>query len=202
MPYLKNKIRLLPSPYDDYDDQSDLEVDSEPKPTALPSPSVDSTSTVSSQIQEYPIATRKRRQKPTNPDGHSKNIVKNYGKALCSFASSAIALPYLELIIKREAYDFVIITSFMDYIKERRSGIHSIESLRKLLVPSESDDKVMRAYKKIFQEVSIIFLKYFCVNWIFGGRLLQKNAHLKFRFKMLRRIQNPEHFTYLQTIIK
>jgi len=207
MPFLKNKIKLKADPEDEYDME---ELDNCDPEAATPSSFNESSSlksfepdfTFSPNRQESILPTRGRRNKPTNPDGHSKNIVKNYGKALCGFASSEIAIPYLELIIARESFNYVKISDFMDHIKSKKNGINSIESLRRLLVKNEHDDMVMAAYKRLFQEVSIVFLKYFCVNWIFGGRLLQKNAHLKFRFKMLRRIQNPQHFTYLQTVIK
>jgi len=153
-------------------------------------------------IQEYLLPMRKPRSKPSCPEGNSKNIVKNYGKALCSFASSVTAVPYIENIISNRSFLYIKRDSFMDYIKDKKEGIHSIESLRRLLVENTDDNKEIRAYKKLFQEISIIFLKYFSVNWIFGGKLMHKNAHLKFRFKMLRRVQNPEHFTYLKTLVK
>ena len=78
----------------------------------------------------------------------------------------------------------------------------SIESIRVLLIKDKKDDLTMSAYKLIFQEISIMFLKYFCVNWIYGGKIIQKKAHLKFRFKILQRIQDPEHFTYLKTTFR
>jgi len=154
-------------------------------------------------VQEFVLPMRKPRQKPSCPEGNSKNIVKNYGKALCAFASSAIAVPYLENIIAKNNFACNVKPGgFMSFIKSKKETINSIESLRKLLVVYEGDTNQITAYKKVFQEISVVFLKYFAVNWIFGGKLMHKNAHLQFRFKMLRRIQDPEHFTYLKTSAK
>jgi len=80
--------------------------------------------------------------------------------------------------------------------------VNSIEGLRGLLIRDARDDSEMNAYKIIFQEVCIVFLMFFSVNWIYDGKMVQKRAHLKFRFKMLRRIQDPEYFTYLKTTFK
>jgi len=154
------------------------------------------------QHQEFPLPMRKPRQKRSHPEGDSKNIIKNYGKALCSFASSSMAIPYLETTISKRGYKNVNIKEFMAYIKVKKESINSIESIRRLLIVSQEDDTINAAYKSIFQDISIIFLKYFAVNWIYNGKLMHKSAHLKFRFKMLRRIQNPEHFTYLKTSVK
>lgn len=166
-----------------------------------------SAKTESTEPDDYVNVTQKfslpiRQQKLGCPDGNSKNIIKNYGKALCSFASSSTAIPYLESIQVKNGFSFVSLEGFTSFIKSKRDGMNNIESFRRLLIVSENDDREMFAYKKFFQEISVIFLKYFAVNWIFGGRLIQKDAHLKFRFKMLRRIQDPKHFTYLKTCVK
>jgi len=52
--------------------------------------------------------------------------------------------------------------------------------------------------KKVFQEICIIFLKFFCVNWLYNSKISEKIAHLKYRFKLLRRVRNPQYFTYLK----
>ena len=196
MRFLKRKIQLKQNSCNTHDDPDfDLTVKAE-------SCSTEPDSELNSpHFQEFLLPMRKPRTKPSCPQGNSKNIVKNYGKALCSFASSSIAAPYLKDIIQKHGYFFVNTSAFMDYIKGKKEGVHSIESLRNLLVGNDDDSQEVKAYKKLFQEISIIFLKYFSVNWIFGGKLMHKKAHLKFRFKMLRRVKNPEHFTYLKTLV-
>ena len=185
MRFLKMKVQLYKDLIDELSDVSD-EDQTEASSSKL---SVDLSSP--SEAQEKP------RIKTVTKE-NSKNIVKNYGKALCAFASSPIAIYYLETIIKKYSYTFVKLAAFMEYIRGKKEGINSINSLRRLLVVGKNENKEMAAYKHIFQEVSIIFLKYFAVNWIFNGKLVQKKIHLDFRFKMLRRVQNPKLFTYLK----
>jgi len=149
------------------------------------------TDCASETTSKRPSRTVKRDQsKPS-----SKNIVKNFGKAMCSFASSELSMPYYQKI---NASLKVNIEDFQDYIHKKRDLIDSIDSLRTLLLIGQSDDDVMIGYKKIFQEISIVFIKYFSVNWIFQGKMSHKQAHLKARYKMLRRVQNPLHFTYFK----
>jgi len=137
--------------------------------------------------------------KKENKVTSSKTIVKNFGKAMCAFAASELALPYLKQIVEQGAN---VIKSFQMYIKKKKNGVDSIESLRSLLLVTRNDGKEVALYKKIFQEISVVFIKYFSVNWIFQGKMAHKQAHLKARFKMLRRVQNPEHFTYFKGFVK
>jgi len=192
MPHLKKKINsarkslvtnLLkgkPSPGKDKDLQDRID-----------NSKIDSSDSRSEQPAKRPARAVKRDQsKPS-----SKNIVKNFGKAMCSFASSDLSLPYYEKI---NANLKVNIEDFQDYIHKKRDLIDSIDSLRTLLLIGQNDDEVMMGYKKIFQEISITFIKYFSVNWIFQGKMSHKQAHLKARYKMLRRVQNPLYFTYFK----
>jgi len=203
MRFLKKKVNLIPDCMDEkYEPDFGANVTIELSPSTDYNESSSIEGSDSPRFQTRVLAVRAPRQRPPCPEGNSKNLVKNYGKALCNFASSDIAVPYIKNIIEKNSYREVKMPVFARYIDGKRTQITNIESLRKLLIVEESDDNVMKAYKKIFQEVSIIFLKYFCVNWIFHSKVIQKNAHMKFRFKMLRRVQDPEHFTYLKTLFK
>ena len=133
--------------------------------------------------------------KYTEESKSTKTVVKNYGKAIASFVISPIAVPYLSPLIDREG---VSIEEFTRYIAEAKEKIEGIDTLRALLLVESHDIRKVAAFKRIFQNMSEIFIKYFSVNWIFSGRMQNKQAHLKFRFKMLRRIQNPQLFTYLK----
>lgn len=130
---------------------------------------------------------------------NSKHIIKNYGKGMCTFACSRMAKPYLQDILKDRN---IRIQDFQNHIKRKRKTIDSMKSIRDLLLVKKDDDTRLRAYKEIFQRISIIFIKYFSVNWIFQGKMSYKQAHVNARFKMLRRIKNPEHFTYFRDFTK
>ena len=125
-----------------------------------------------------------------------KNIAINYGKAIASFAASPLAVPYLKTILCND--DEVTIYQFQQFANREKAKIGGICSLRSMLVVSEEDDKKIAACKRLFQWIGEIFIKYFSVNWIMTGRLAHKMTYLKFRYKMLRRIQNPESFTYIK----
>jgi len=128
-----------------------------------------------------------------------KNVVKNYGKAMCSFAYSDIAEPYLAPMLQKEQ---ITRAGFVEWIQNNKERVDGIERLRWLLLVSPQDEELIGSYKRVFQKISEIFLKYFCVNWIYGGKLTHRETHLSLMFKMQRRIKNPELFTYLHSIRK
>jgi len=146
-----------------------------------------------------PVASRGRKRKengqPIDEIKSTKTVVKNYGKAIASFALSPIAIPYLNPMLKQEG---IKLNEFIHYISAVKESIEGIDTFRALLLIKDSDEKKTASSKRIFQSVGEIFIKYFSVNWIYSGRMMNKKAHLKFRFKMLRRIKNPELFTYLK----
>jgi hypothetical protein len=138
---------------------------------------------------------RKRRRAKAKPIAGVKNVVKNYGKAMCSFACSDIATLYLIPILKEEKINR---QEFIAWVQNHKERVDSIESLRATLLPDEDENEEVAGYKRAFQKISIVFLKYFCINWIYSGKLTHTQTHLMFWHKMQRRVQNPELFTYLQ----
>jgi hypothetical protein len=130
------------------------------------------------------------------PSKAIKNVVKNFGRAICTFAASSAAKPYiLDLLAKEEEIE---LRDFVEYVQKIKRRIDGLFHFRSLLLPAKNEGPKTTAYKRVFKEISTIFIKYFSVNWIFHSKVQYKQAHLKFRYKMLRRIQNPELFTYLQ----
>jgi len=130
----------------------------------------------------------------------TKNIVTNFGKQMAAFAASDLALPYLGDIVKKlvSQGDNIKLSSFQEFIGKTKGSISSIDSLRGLVLEGENDSEMTILCKKVFRMISEVFIKYFSVNWIIHGRITYKMPHLKFRYKMLRRIQNPSCFTYLK----
>lgn len=194
MPFLKKKIfmarrnMLASNMSDDEDMESHTKHQESLKPRKT-----EAVKHVAQKKEKTPYQVAFEKRELSKPS--SKNIVKNYGKAMCSFASSPIALPYLERL---NTDGRVNLREFQDHIHKKRDLIDSIDSLRRLLLIMQNDDSTLIGFKKIFQEISIIFIKYFSVNWIFQGKMSHKQAHLRSRFKMLRRIQNPQYFTYFK----
>jgi hypothetical protein len=125
----------------------------------------------------------------------TKNIMKNYGRAICAFGQSSLALPYLEDL--QSQYKFTI-KEFSDLMQQFKDEIGSIQAFRERLVSAPQEDEKLKTLKIIFQKIGEIFMKYFSVNWVFTSRIGHKMEHIKYRFKILRRIQKPESFVYLK----
>ena len=203
MRFLKNKVRLSQQKNLEAERNS-IETSSQARDisTGLPVQEVSPQKQECSNTCEYLLPIRKPRQKPSSSNANSKNIVKNYGKAFCMFASSEISIPYFNSILNKRNYHNIKTNEFMQFFKIQKEKVNNIESLRKLLIVETEDTQEMSEYKTVFQQLCVTFLKYFSVNWIYSGRLLHKDAHLKARFKMMRRVQNPEFFTYLNSSAK
>jgi len=199
MPHLKRKIRSNklsdPAIKQEEGDDSPINV----KQEILIKEEDDGFSSITRDSEFTNGGSKKPRKKPSKPTigsrQGSKNIVKNYGRAMSSFAYSEISLPYLEPLAQEEG---VTVSGFHEWIQNNKENIDGIERLRWLLIATQKDSNATKAYKTIFQKLCIIFLKFFSVNWIYGGKLTHKQVHLNYRFKMLRRVRTPEIFTYLK----
>ncbi len=186
MRFLKNKIRLA---------EEALQRRQEFLSSSSP------TSTAASSIALSPASSdKKRRQRKPNTSNSAsanptKNVIINFGKAIASFASSGLAVPYIQSFMGGKQADF---KGFIDFIAQRKSSIGGIESFRTLLIIQKGDSEEVKLFKQIFKMVSEVFMKYFSVNWIIHGKVTQKTVYLKYRHCMMRRIQNPEHFTNIK----
>jgi len=124
----------------------------------------------------------------------SINIMKNYCRGIINFALSRIAIKYLMPLLLEQKSD---LETFRKFIHSRKNKINCIKQLRKALLAIQEDNVEITAMKNIFKEITIIFLKFFAPNWIYNSKISDKYAHLSYRFKILRRVKNPQHFTYL-----
>lgn len=124
-----------------------------------------------------------------------KNVAKNYGRAICNFIASDVSDTYL---FSESLKLDVNIERFRSYINEKKNKLDGIDQFRDMLLPKEEDPKELKNFKLLFQKLGAIFIKYFSVNWICSGRLNYKIEYIKVRYKVLRRVQNPELFTYLR----
>lgn len=129
----------------------------------------------------------------------SKNITKNYCRAMINFSLSDLAVPYLLSILAK--YNLQI-QDFREFININKEAVNCIKGLRELLLITQNDSEQIRDLKKVFQEISVVFLKMFSVNWVFSSRITDKRTHLNYRFKILRRVLNPQYFTYLEDFTK
>ena len=141
-----------------------------------------------------PVAVPVRR--PKRESKINKNIIKNYARAMVNFAQSEVAAPYLAEELKAEPN--VNLQGFLLFMESQKDEITSIRRLRELLLINEVEDERIASFKRIFQAVSLVFIRDFSVNWIYNSKISDKLTHTKYRFKIFRRVQNPECFTYLE----
>ena len=127
------------------------------------------------------------------------NVMKNYARAMVRFALSELADPYLERMKGKYTMNAEI---FKNTLLSFKAKVNCIKHLRDILLVSEKDSEEMKTFKRIFQDLCIIFMKYFSVNWIYHGKMLEKEKYLHYRGKMLRRVQDPVHFTYLESFVE
>ena len=125
----------------------------------------------------------------------SNNIMKNYCRGIINFSLSRLAISYLLPLLKKHQVE---LESFRRFIQAKKSKINCIKQLRQMLLVTPNDNAVTASVKSIFKDLTIIFLKFFAPNWIYNTKIIDKFAHLKFRFKILRRVKEPLYFTYLQ----
>ena len=125
-------------------------------------------------------------------------IVRNYAQVLCSFGSSIMAKSFLKKLIEQKYNGLVEIEAFQLYIRRKKESTQSMASLRDLLTVKQDETELEISYKRLFSDISVVFLKFFAVNWIFSGKVKHKLDHLKCRHKMIRRVRNPEYFTFLK----
>lgn len=125
----------------------------------------------------------------------SKNIVKNYGKAMAAFILGEAATPYLEKSLSKYQLDKKLFREFVMNRKETISGISTLQALLNTDVFAKTTDDYK--FRAVFRELCEVFLKHFAVNWIFECKSNSKDALLLCRFKMLRRVQSPSKFTHL-----
>lgn len=146
-----------------------------------------------------PVKPTRRHPKPPKGSTSSKNIMKNYARALTNFAIMDLATPYLNDLLKGER---ISLKQFREFINQNKEKVNCIKNLRNLLLIDDGDDPELTSCKTVFQGISVVFIKYFSVNWVFSSRVSDKQTHLKYRFKILRRIRDPENFTYLEDFSK
>ena len=122
-----------------------------------------------------------------------KNIVKNFGKQCANYAIKRFSTKLLKCSLNSKE-----IPLFRKYIKINMKKITNIKNFRELLLVSGADSPEIAKFKKIFQKTCEEFINFYSTNWIFNSsKIKDVRGHIDARFKLLRRIQNPEYFTYL-----
>lgn len=122
-----------------------------------------------------------------------KNIVKNYGKNSAIFALSPEGRQMIGDRFTEEEFH-----QFKDFVLPRIPTLINIPNFREMLLPNINDGELIIKFKKIFQELSVHFINFYSFNWIFNSpRIKDIRGHIIMRNKMIRRVLDPLHFTYI-----
>ena len=100
--------------------------------------------------------SRVRTEQPSQDVKSTKNISKNFDKAICKFALSSIALPYLQPIVEREEIELKNFVHFINRVKEKIDGLFSFRSV--MLIGNE-DSHEIKAAKRVFKSIGEIFTR-------------------------------------------
>ena len=120
-----------------------------------------------------------------------KNITKNYAKKCIRFALTKSN----DILLEKKLTPMEILR-FKQFLRSKASKTTSIAKFRELLLILNDDNREICQFKQLFQRISEIFISYYALNWIFNSvKIKEKKGHVFARFKMLRRVQNPEFFT-------
>jgi len=117
----------------------------------------------------------------------SRNITSIFFKAICNFMISGPSLPYLQPALLKENVQFDEFYDFVNQVKIERSRLIDFISALK---PHMNDSDKILACKRTMKLMTIVFVKYFSLGWIFQEQEGFKMPFLKMRFKLLKRIRN------------
>lgn len=210
MRFLKNKIRLA----QELSNKNELaktelqqvlspstteatEVTEAESPTLNMSPQTEEKLSVDSEDKNAKSKSQRKRGKrdpaDTKMTSPTKNIILNYAKAIASFATSTLALPYLHYHVTNGYLNY---KEFVEFVSVEKANIGGIKSFKNLLIVKETDTQQIVLFKEMFRMLSLIFVRDFSVNWITYGRVTHKEIYLKYRLQILQKLQNPEDFIY------
>ncbi|CAD8147833.1 unnamed protein product [Paramecium octaurelia] len=129
------------------------------------------------------------RKKKTSKVNDTKNITKNYSKAIISYIFNNPEL--VQKIMSKHRYD-----DFINFLKNKKNQMTNIKQLRDLWVDGGKNSEFNRVFRIISQQ----FLKSQAVSYVYNSRISNTQWHLKYRFNLLRALREPENFKFIKDI--
>lgn len=133
---------------------------------------------------EETFNTRRVRNDTVND---TKNIPKNFGKAIISFIQRNQGIT--ARCLNKYGVD---LGSFLQELKQKKKCLHSIRELRSLWIENDFQ------YAKVFRELSYYFLRRGTHKYIFGSRIADFGSHLKYRYRIMKALENPTAFNSIK----
>ena len=115
----------------------------------------------------------------------TKNIPKNYGKAIISFIEKC-----KQRVSEICSHTGVPFEEFYEEMLETKKSINTIADLRRLWVDYK--------YAKCMRIVSGLFLRKYSMSYIFNSRISNFRSHIKYRHRICEAIKDPQKFRHIK----
>ncbi|CAD8181326.1 unnamed protein product [Paramecium pentaurelia] len=140
-------------------------------------------------VQESSDSYRVHRRKKGPKVNDTKNITKNFSKAIISYILNDEKL--IQKFINSEQQD-----SFISLLKSKKNQMTNIKQLRELWIDNGKNPE----FNKVFRIISQYFLKNQAVPYVYNSRISNTAWHLKYRQNLLRALREPENFKFIKDI--
>ncbi|CAK90390.1 unnamed protein product (macronuclear) [Paramecium tetraurelia] len=149
------------------------------------------------QIQKKPTlpqkySVQKRIAFSVQDQKDSKNIPKNYCKAIITFAQKNQQL-CLQIL-----GDELKVARFTDFLSNQKKKLLNIRVFSALL--QQCDDPFQEEFNRTFRIISQIFIKKYAINYIYNSKIVQHNWHIRYRQQIYKGIKNPKSFSHLKKL--
>lgn len=140
-----------------------------------------------SEVDSEDFRNRKRPIKKLRNE--TKNIPKNFGKAIVSFIEKQEKLT-MSILQRFPNLDYA---QFILEMRQRRRRINSIADLRALWLEAEN------RFAEPTRILSLIFLKKHSLPYIFHSRVTNYEGHIKYRYRLMEALKDPQNFTSIKS---
>lgn len=117
----------------------------------------------------------------------SKNIPKNYGKAIITFIRKNEE--FTRRVLGHLGLDYA---GFMRNLRSLRANLNTISQLRAMWM--EEENEFARAYRVL----SLEYLRKHSLPYIFNSRVENFYKHIKYRYKIIESVSDPTAFTCMK----
>jgi hypothetical protein len=115
----------------------------------------------------------------------TKNIPKNYGKAIIIFIEKNPRKIHPILTHYNVEYN-----SLLQELQERKKSINTIADLRKMWMEFK--------YCEVIRVVSLLFLRKYSLPYIFNSRIKSRECHVKYKRRLQEALANPGQFQHIK----
>ncbi|CAD8055500.1 unnamed protein product [Paramecium primaurelia] len=129
------------------------------------------------------------RKKKISKVNDTKNITKNYSKAIISYIFNNPQV--VQGLMQKYRYDDLV-----NFLKNKKNSMTNIKQLRDLWLDGGKNAE----YNRVFRIISQLFLKTQAVSYVYNSRISNTQWHLKYRYNLLRALKEPENFKFIKDI--